>query len=105
MTNHRPIVSHSLHHRLLNLCESFSPSPRGKVGDLLNKITSPKIHAQYAKAKEADGRYKEAAEAYKMAKEWDNVIRINLDFLQNPEEAVRIVQETQSVEGAKMVAK
>ncbi|KAK7098094.1 WD repeat-containing protein 19-like [Littorina saxatilis] len=77
----------------------------GKVGDLLTKITSPKIHAQYAKAKEADGRYKEAAEAYKMAKEWDNVIRINLDFLQNPEEAVRIVQETKSVEGAKMVAK
>lgn len=77
----------------------------GKVGDLLSKITSPKIHAQYAKAKEADGRYKEAAEAYRMAKEWDNVIRINLDFLQNPEEAVRIVQETKSVEGAKMVAK
>ena len=31
--------------------------------------------------------------------------RINLDHLQNPEEAVRIVKETQSVEGAKMVAK
>ena len=31
--------------------------------------------------------------------------RINLDHLQNPEEAVRIVRETQSVEGAKMVAK
>ncbi|ESO89539.1 hypothetical protein LOTGIDRAFT_218902 [Lottia gigantea] len=76
-----------------------------KVGDLLQNITSPKIHAQYAKAKEADGRYKEAAEAYKMAKEWDNVIRINLDFLQNPEEAVKIVRSTQSVEGAKMVAK
>ncbi|KAK6976293.1 WD repeat-containing protein 19 [Biomphalaria glabrata] len=76
-----------------------------KVGELLLKITSPKIHAQYAKAKEADGRYKEAAEAYKLAKEWDNVIRINLDHLQNPEEAVKIVRETQSVEGAKMVAK
>ncbi|BFZ14509.1 hypothetical protein BsWGS_17548 [Bradybaena similaris] len=76
-----------------------------KVGELLSKITSPKIHAQYAKAKEADGRYREAAEAYRMAKEWDNVIRINLDHLQNPEEAVKIVQETQSVEGAKMVAK
>ncbi|XP_046339799.1 WD repeat-containing protein 19-like isoform X2 [Haliotis rufescens] len=76
-----------------------------KVGELLQHITSPKIHAQYAKAKEADGRYKEAAEAYKMAKEWDHVIRINLEFLQNPEEAVKIVQETQSVEGAKMVAK
>ncbi|GFR90645.1 WD repeat-containing protein 19-like [Elysia marginata] len=77
----------------------------GKVGELLNKITSPKIHAQYAKAKEADGRYKEAADAYKMAKEWDNVIRINLDHLQNPEEAVMIVRQTQSVEGAKMVAR
>ncbi|XP_005092773.1 WD repeat-containing protein 19 [Aplysia californica] len=75
----------------------------GKVGELLTKITSPKIHAQYAKAKEADGRYKDAADAYKIAKEW--VPRINLDHLQNPEEAVKIVRETQSVEGAKMVAK
>lgn len=31
--------------------------------------------------------------------------RINLDHLQNPEEAVRIVKETRSVEGAKMVAR
>ncbi|KAK3101973.1 hypothetical protein FSP39_007745 [Pinctada imbricata] len=76
-----------------------------KVGELLSHITSPKIHIQYAKAKEADSRYKEAAEAYKAAKDWDNVIRINLDYLQNPEEAVRIVREIQSIEGAKMVAK
>jgi hypothetical protein len=48
---------------------------RTKVGELLHHITSPKIHIQYAKAKEADGRYKEAAEAYKQAKDWDNVIR------------------------------
>ncbi|KAJ8298131.1 hypothetical protein KUTeg_024662 [Tegillarca granosa] len=77
----------------------------GKVGELLNHITSPKIHTQYAKAKEADGRYKEAADAYRRAKDWDNVIRINLDYLQNPEEAVKIVRETQSIEGAKLVAK
>lgn len=32
-------------------------------------------------------------------------VRINLDHLQNPEEAVRIVKETHSVEGAKMVAR
>ena len=32
-------------------------------------------------------------------------VRINLDHLQNPEEAVRIVRETQSSDGAKMVAK
>jgi len=48
---------------------------RNKVGELLSHITSPKIHAQYAKAKEADGHYKDAAEAYKQAKDWDNVIR------------------------------
>ncbi|KAJ8298290.1 hypothetical protein KUTeg_024821 [Tegillarca granosa] len=77
----------------------------GKVGELLNHITSPKIHTQYAKAKEADGRYKEAADAYRRAKDWDNVIRIKLDYLQNPEEAVKIVRETQSIEGAKLVAK
>ncbi|EDO29788.1 predicted protein, partial [Nematostella vectensis] len=76
-----------------------------KVGELLNHVTSPKLHAQYAKAREADGKYREAAKAYEAAKDYDNVIRINLDFLQNPEEAVRIVKETQSVEGAKMVAK
>ncbi|XP_074649650.1 WD repeat-containing protein 19-like isoform X1 [Tubulanus polymorphus] len=76
-----------------------------KVGELLSHITSPKIHAQYAKAKEADGRYKEAAQAYENAKDFDNVIRINLDYLHNPEEAVKIVRETQSIDGAKMVAK
>lgn len=48
---------------------------RTKVGEMLHHITSPKIHIQYAKAKEADGRYKEAAEAFKHAKDWDNVIR------------------------------
>ncbi|XP_022086384.1 WD repeat-containing protein 19-like [Acanthaster planci] len=76
-----------------------------KVGELLPNVTSPKIHIQYAKAKEADGRHKDAALAYENAKDWDNVIRIQLDFLHNPEEAVRIVRETGSVEGAKMVAR
>ncbi|XP_070553702.1 WD repeat-containing protein 19-like isoform X2 [Ptychodera flava] len=76
-----------------------------KVGELLPQVTSPKIHAQYAKAKEADGRYKEAALAYENAKDYDNVIRIQLDHLNNPEEAVKIVRETQSIEGAKMVAR
>ena len=31
--------------------------------------------------------------------------RIHLEFLQNPEEAVKIVRDVQSVEGAKMVAR
>ncbi|XP_067137635.1 WD repeat-containing protein 19 [Centruroides vittatus] len=76
-----------------------------KVGELLPNVTSPKIHAQYAKAKEADGHYREAARAYEVAREYESVIRIQLEHLNNPEEAVRIVRETRSTEGAKMVAK
>ncbi len=45
------------------------------MGELLPKVSSPKIHGQYARAKEAEGRYKEAAQAYTNAKDWDNVIR------------------------------
>ncbi|KAG8516530.1 WD repeat-containing protein 19, partial [Galemys pyrenaicus] len=76
-----------------------------KVGELLPHVSSPKIHLQYAKAKEADGRYKEAILAYENAKQWNSVIRIYLDHLNNPEKAVSVVRETQSLEGAKMVAR
>ena len=75
-----------------------------KVGELLSLITSPKIHSQYGKAKEAEGYYKEAFKAYMSAKEHESAIRIQLDHLKSPEQAVRIVKETQSIEGAKMVA-
>lgn len=75
------------------------------MGELLAQVSSPKIHLQYAKAKEADGKFKEAAMAYEGARDWDNVIRILLEHLNNPEEAVRIVRETQSIDGAKMVAR
>ena len=48
---------------------------RNKVGELLKYITSPKLLTQYAKAKEHDGNYKDAAAAYKRAKDYENVIR------------------------------
>lgn len=50
-------------------------------------------------------RYKDAAQAYENAKDWDNMIRVLLDHLNNPEDAVRVVRETQSIDGAKMVAR
>jgi WD repeat-containing protein 19 len=75
-----------------------------KVGELLPSITSPKIHSQYGKAREADGYYKDAYKAYMNAKEYENAIRIQLDFLKNPEKAVKIVKDHQSIEGAKMIA-
>uniref|UniRef100_A0A4W5LRB2 IF140/IFT172/WDR19 TPR domain-containing protein n=1 Tax=Hucho hucho TaxID=62062 RepID=A0A4W5LRB2_9TELE len=81
-------------------CKNWS-----KVGELLPQVSSPKIHLQYAKAKEVDGKFKEAAQAYESARDWDNVIRVLLEHLNNPEDAVRVVRETQSIDGAKMVAR
>ncbi|XP_024939624.1 WD repeat-containing protein 19 isoform X2 [Cephus cinctus] len=76
-----------------------------KVGQLLPQISSPKINIQYAKAKEAEGKYEEAAKAYETAKDYDNIIRINLEHLNNPARSVEVVQQTKSIEGAKMVAR
>jgi len=50
----------------------------------LPQVTSPKIHGQYARAKEAEGKYKDAALAYENAKDWDNVIRYDWTFLYHP---------------------
>ncbi len=45
------------------------------MGELLPNVATPKIHAQYARAREAEGKFKDAAAAYASAKEWENVIR------------------------------
>jgi hypothetical protein len=58
-----------------------------------------------SKAKEADGEYQDAVKAYEMARDMDSVVRLNLEHLNNPEEAVHVVQETKSIEGAKLVAR
>lgn len=76
-----------------------------KVGELLPNISSNKIHLQFARAKESEGNYQEAVQAYYAAKDFDSVIRLQLDYLNNPEIAVELVQETKSTEGAKLVAR
>ena len=48
---------------------------RVKVGEILRYVNTPKIHSMYAKARENEGRYKEACEAYMKAGEWENAIR------------------------------
>lgn len=75
-----------------------------KVEGLLPKINSPSIHIQYAKAKEAEGRYHDALKSYMKAQDYEAAIRLNLDKLEDIDEAVNLVQETKSVQGAKMVA-
>ena len=76
-----------------------------KIGALLPNISSPKIQLQFAKAKETDGKYKEAVVAYEAARDYDSAVRLLLDKLNDPENAVRIVKQTRSTEGAKMVAR
>ncbi|XP_054159699.1 WD repeat-containing protein 19-like [Oppia nitens] len=76
-----------------------------KVSDLLEKVDNKEIQSQYAKAKEMEGKFREAVKAYIKAEEWLSVVRIYLDHLNNPGEAVKIVRETKSIDGAKMIAK
>lgn len=57
---------------------------------LMEKITSPSILIMVAKAKEAENNYKEAEAAYEKANDWENVIRVNLDHLGNPDKAKHI---------------
>lgn len=48
---------------------------RNNVGKLLTHVTTTKIHGQYAKAREVDRKYMEAARAYETAREYDSAIR------------------------------
>jgi WD repeat-containing protein 19 len=60
---------------------------------LIDKITSPNILQMVAKAKEAEKLYREAEKAYERANDWENIIRINLDHLDNPERAKQVFRE------------
>ncbi len=71
---------------------------------LMDKITTPKLHALYGKAKESEGRYKEAALAYAKAKDTDAVVRLNLYHLDNIGLAFNLVRKTRSPEGAMLVS-
>jgi len=75
-----------------------------KSAPLMDRITTPKIHLQYAKAKEAAKEYATAAAAYEKARDLDSVIRLNLQHLDNPDKAFQIVRVTKSAEGAALVA-
>ncbi len=46
-----------------------------------------------AKAKEAEKLYWEAEKTYERANDWKNVIRLNREFLDNPERAKNVFRE------------
>lgn len=76
----------------------------GSAAPLMERITTPKLHAQYAKAKEAEGSYAQAADAYERAKDYDSVVRLCLTRLNEPARAFDIARRTRSAEAAGLVA-
>jgi WD repeat-containing protein 19 len=74
------------------------------AGPLMARITAPKLHAAYAKAKEAEGSYAQAADSYEVARDFDSVVRLCLQHLQQPQRAFDLVRASRSPEGARLVA-
>jgi WD repeat-containing protein 19 len=52
-----------------------------QVGNILPHISSPKIQLQYAKAKEADGKFKDAVLAYEHARDYDSAVGYWSNFI------------------------
>lgn len=58
-----------------------------------------------AKAKESEKNYKDAEAAYERANDWENIIRLNLDHLNNAEKAKHIFRtKSQLPQCAQMIA-
>jgi WD repeat-containing protein 19 len=76
-----------------------------KISPFIDKITSTEMLLEYAKLQEEEHRFLEAVKAYKRAGKDEDVVRLLLEKLKNPGEAIRIVRENKSPAGAKMVAK
>lgn len=74
------------------------------LGPLLPKINNPKIFIKFGKAKEDEGNFSEAASAYEKAGDYDNVIRILIDNLQDIEGGAALVRQTHARESAKTLA-
>lgn len=75
-----------------------------QAAPLMSKIRTPKLHMQYAKAKESRGAFREALVAYERARDLDSVVRLSLENLHEPQKAFQLVRETQLASGAERVA-
>eukprot|EP00667_Euglena_gracilis_P000484 EG_transcript_484 len=87
---------------MIYILETKSLSAAAK---LMPRIKSPKIFVLFAKAKEKEGSFKEAKEAYDKAGDMDSVVRLNVEHLNNLAEAHLIVRRTRSTEAAGLVAR
>ena len=71
--------------------------------DLMDKIKSPKLLSQLAKMKETEGLYQDAEKAYIAANDWENAIRINVKYLDNPDKAREILMNNCKTETAALL--
>lgn len=62
------------------------------ASDLMDVITTPKLLIQLAKAREVEGNFKEAEAAYEKAGDFENVIKLNLNQLDNPDRAKVLIK-------------
>jgi len=75
-----------------------------RVADLLQYIHSPKIFVQFGKAKEAEGKLREAAVSYEKANDVMNSIRLYLSA-DYPDDAIRVARVSGSFSGAMLVSR
>ncbi|KAF5223304.1 putative intraflagellar transport protein F6 [Trypanosoma cruzi] len=71
---------------------------------VIPKISSRNIIGMFAKAKESEGAFKEAELAYTQAEDWDNVVRIKVEKLNDLYGAYVVVRQTRSAAAAAIVA-
>ena len=75
-----------------------------RLSEIQDRITNPKIFIQYGKAKESESKYAEAASAYEKARDYDAVINILINHLNDLDGGAELVRKTQGRESAKQVA-
>lgn len=71
--------------------------------DLMDKIKSPKLLIQLAKMKEIEKLYADAERAYESANDWENVIKMNIKYLDNPVKARDILLKKCPTENAALM--
>jgi WD repeat-containing protein 19 len=75
-----------------------------RLAQILSKVSTPRIFIQYGKAVEDEGKYAEAAGAYEKGKDYDSVIRILIDHLQDLDGGATLARQTLARESAKKIA-
>ena len=76
-----------------------------KLDSILDVITDRQVLSKYAKIKESKKEFELATELYTKAEDFDNVIRVQLIELNNPDVAIEFVKARKSVAGANICSK